>query len=79
MEVVTRHGEGGSTIVRNASEPTPEPEERNAAIRKEYRKLDEKKLQAERKKKTYLRILTAISIMAITAAANVSLPQTIYT
>ena len=50
MGKVIWHGDEGTQVVRDTSEPPPQPDERNAAIREEYRKLDEKKLQDERKK-----------------------------
>lgn len=83
MGKIIVHGEGDKVIVRDTSESPPEHDETNAAIRKEYRKHDEKnlhdgkveRLESEKKKKIIFPILLAavLLIVAIGAALYIIL------
>ena len=71
MGKVIVHGGGDRVVVRDTSESQSEPDETNAAIREEYRKLDKKKIhdegnkksESEKKKKLVLPILLAAGLL----------------
>ena len=65
MAKETVYGGGTRVIVRDVSEPRPEPDETNRAIRDEYSRLDRKKFENEKKKKLITRIILFSAIVAV--------------
>ena len=66
MGKVIVHGGGDRVVVRDTSESQSEPDETNAAIREEYRKRDQKKL--DQKKFVFLILLSTAVLIATIGA-----------
>ena len=69
MAKETVYGGGTRVIVRDVSEPRPEPDETNRTIRDEYSRLDRKKFENEIKKKRSKRIILFSAIAAVISLA----------